>query len=114
VLAQLGPRAQGHRDRLQLLGGTSMVFEFKLPDVGEGIHEGEVVKWHVKPGDVVKEDQLIVEVMTDKATVEITSPRAGRIGQLLTKEGQVAKVGDVIVTIEEGATGAARPSAASP
>lgn len=88
-----------------------MVFEFKLPDVGEGIHEGEIVKWHVKPGDAVKEDQLIVEVMTDKATVEITSPKAGRIGQLLAKEGQVAKVGDVIVTIEEG--GGGKPAAPS-
>jgi pyruvate dehydrogenase E2 component (dihydrolipoamide acetyltransferase) len=87
-----------------------MVFEFKLPDVGEGIHEGEIVKWHVKSGDVVKEDQLIVEVMTDKATVEITSPRAGRIGELRAKEGQVAKVGDVIVTIEEGAAGS-KPAA---
>jgi pyruvate dehydrogenase E2 component (dihydrolipoamide acetyltransferase) len=90
-----------------------MVFEFKLPDVGEGIHEGEIVKWHVKPGDVVKEDQLIVEVMTDKATVEITSPKAGRIGEQRYKEGQVAKVGDVIVTIEEGA-GGKPPAKAAP
>lgn len=89
-----------------------MVFEFKLPDVGEGIHEGEIVKWHVKVGDTVKEDQLIVEVMTDKATVEITSPKAGRIGNIFAKEGIVAKVGDVIVTIEEGAGGA--PSKAAP
>lgn len=87
-----------------------MVFEFKLPDVGEGIHEGEIVKWHVKAGDGVKADQLIVEVMTDKATVEITSPRAGRIADLRFREGQVAKVGDVIVTIEEGVAGG-RPSA---
>ncbi len=89
-----------------------MVFEFKLPDVGEGIHEGEIVKWHVKAGDVVKEDQLMVEVMTDKATVEITSPKAGRIANIFAKEGIVAKVGDVIVTIEEGAGGA--PSKAAP
>lgn len=89
-----------------------MVFEFKLPDVGEGIHEGEIVKWHVKAGDAVREDQLIVEVMTDKATVEITSPRAGKIAQLLAKEGQVAKVGDIIVTIDEsGGTKAAPPAA---
>ena len=90
-----------------------MVFEFKLPDVGEGIHEGEIVKWHVRAGDAVKEDQLIVEVMTDKATVEITSPKAGRIGELRAKEGQVAKVGDVIVTIEEGA-GGGKPAASAP
>ena len=68
-----------------------MVFEFKLPDVGEGIHEGEIVKWHVKAGDPVKEDQLIVEVMTDKATVEITSPKAGRIGDL--REGGPGREG---------------------
>jgi pyruvate/2-oxoglutarate dehydrogenase complex dihydrolipoamide acyltransferase (E2) component len=91
-----------------------VVFEFKLPDVGEGIHEGEIVKWHVKTGDVVKEDQLIVEVMTDKATVEITSPRAGRIESLSAKEGQVVKVGDVIVTIAEGAGGAAKAPQAAP
>lgn len=90
-----------------------MVFEFKLPDVGEGIHEGEIVKWHVKPGDAVREDQLIVEVMTDKATVEITSPRAGKIAQLLAKEGQVAKVGDIIVTIDESGGGKAAPPAAA-
>ena len=88
-----------------------MVFEFKLPDVGEGIHEGEIVKWHVKGGDAVKEDQLIVEVMTDKATVEITSPKTGKIGELRAKEGEVVKVGDVIVTIQEGAAGGpARPA----
>lgn len=78
-----------------------MVFEFKLPDVGEGIHEGEIVKWHVNAGDAVKEDELIVEVMTDKATVEITSPRTGTIGELRAKEGDVVNVGDVIVTIDE-------------
>lgn len=90
-----------------------MVFEFKLPDVGEGIHEGEIVKWHIKAGDAVKEDQLIVEVMTDKATVEITSPKTGHIGGVLAKEGQVVKVGDVIVTIEEGAvSGKAAPTPA--
>ena len=52
-------------------------YEFKLPDIGEGVTEGEIVSWHVEAGDVVKEDQPMVEVMTDKATVTITSPRAG-------------------------------------
>ena len=55
-----------------------MTYEFRLPDIGEGVAEGEVVRWLVKEGDLVKEDQPMVEVMTDKATVEIGSPRAGQ------------------------------------
>jgi pyruvate dehydrogenase E2 component (dihydrolipoamide acetyltransferase) len=99
------------------------MFEFKLPDVGEGVHEGEVVRWLVKEGDVVKEDQPLVEVMTDKATVEITSPKAGRIARLAAKEGQVVKVGELLVAIDESgsagpaksaAQGAAAPAAAKP
>ncbi|MEA3199914.1 MAG: hypothetical protein QOE90_1342 [Thermoplasmata archaeon] len=86
-----------------------MVFSFKLPDIAEGVHEGEIVQWHVKPGQAVKEDQDMVEVMTDKATVMIKSPKTGTIAQLLAKEGQTVKVGDVIITIEEG--GAPSPSA---
>ncbi|MFT7619065.1 MAG: pyruvate/2-oxoglutarate dehydrogenase complex dihydrolipoamide acyltransferase (E2) component, partial [Planctomycetota bacterium] len=54
-----------------------MAFEFKLPDLGEGVAEGEIVEWKVAVGDTVTEDQPLVEVMTDKATVEIPSPRAG-------------------------------------
>ncbi|HLE97037.1 MAG TPA: dihydrolipoamide acetyltransferase family protein [Candidatus Thermoplasmatota archaeon] len=79
-----------------------MVFQFKLPDIGEGVHEGEIVEWHVAEGDPVKEDQKMVEVMTDKATVVITSPRTGKVSRLLAKPGQVVKVGDVIVEIEVG------------
>ncbi len=78
-----------------------MPFEFKLPDIGEGIHEGEIVKWLVKEGDIVREDQPMVEVMTDKATVEIPAPRAGRILKLNAKEGETVKVGSVLVIIEE-------------
>lgn len=78
-----------------------MPFEFRLPDIGEGIHEGEIVKWLVKEGDFVREDQPMVEVMTDKATVEIPAPRAGKILKLHAKEGEVVKVGSVLVTIEE-------------
>ena len=59
-----------------------MAFEFKLPDIGEGVAEGEIVKWLVKAGDAVREDQPLVEVMTDKATVEIPSPRAGTVAAL--------------------------------
>src|SRR5207249_3980978 len=56
-------------------------FEFKLPDIGEGVVEGEIVKWLVKPGDQIVEDQPLVEVMTDKATVTIPSPRRGKVGE---------------------------------
>ena len=64
-------------------------YEFKLPDIGEGVTEGEIVKWHVKPGDVVREDQPLVDVMTDKATVGITCPKAGTVTEVHGKEGQV-------------------------
>jgi pyruvate dehydrogenase E2 component (dihydrolipoamide acetyltransferase) len=85
-----------------------MAFEFKLPDIGEGIHEGEIVKWLVKEGEAVKEDQPLVEVMTDKATVEIPSPRAGTILRLMFKEGEIAKVGTVLVSI--GTPGESAPA----
>ncbi|HUR70061.1 MAG TPA: dihydrolipoamide acetyltransferase family protein [Candidatus Thermoplasmatota archaeon] len=88
-----------------------MVFQFKLPDIAEGVHEGEIVAWHVKPGQSVKEDQDMVEVMTDKATVMIKSPKTGAIKDLLAKEGQVVKVGDVIVTIEPAGSPAAAAAA---
>jgi pyruvate/2-oxoglutarate dehydrogenase complex dihydrolipoamide acyltransferase (E2) component len=66
-----------------------MAFEFHLPDIGEGVVEGEIVSWKVKEGDVVKLDQPIVEIMTDKATVEIPSPRAGTIARKNKGVGQV-------------------------
>ncbi len=78
-----------------------MAFEFKLPDIGEGIHEGEIVKWLVKEGDTVQEDQPIVEVMTDKATVELPSPVAGTILEIRAKEGEIVPVGSVLVVIGE-------------
>lgn len=86
-----------------------MTFEFRLPDVGEGIHEGEIVAWKVKEGEAVKENQPLVDVMTDKATVEITSPKTGRIARIAAKEGQVVKVGEVLVVIEETGGQAAPP-----
>ena len=76
---------------------TTMAREFKLPDIGEGIHEGEVTKWFVKPGDPVKEDDPMVEVMTDKVTVQISSPYTGTVLELRAKEGEVVKVGTVLV-----------------
>lgn len=79
-------------------------FEFKLPDIGEGIHEGEIVKWHIKPGDTVEEDQAILEVQNDKAVVEIPSPVAGKVLDILVEEGTVTTVGTTLVTFDvEGA-----------
>ncbi len=86
--------------------------EFRLPDIGEGVHEGEIVRWIKKAGEAVKVDDPIVEVMTDKATVEIPSPGAGVIGKTLFAEGAVAKVGDVLFTIV-GAISAAAPAPAA-
>ena len=85
--------------------------EFQLPDIGEGVHEGEIVRWIVAEGAAVNEDDPIVEVMTDKATVEIPAPASGTVSKHLFAEGDVANVGDVIFTIESGAGGAA-PAAA--
>lgn len=76
-----------------------MALDFRFPDVGEGIHEGELVKWLVKEGDEVKADQAIAEVETDKAVVEIPSPRAGVILKLHAMPGQRILVGQVIATI---------------
>lgn len=78
-----------------------MAFEFKFPDVGEGIHEGEIVRWRVKVGDEVKEDQALVEVETAKAIVELPSPKSGFILTTQGKEGQVIHVGDLLVAIGE-------------
>ena len=90
-----------------------MTFDFKLPDIGEGITEGEILKWMAKEGDQVKEDQPLVEVMTDKVNVQIPSPRSGKVVKLFVKEGDMAKVGDTIMTIDDG-TGTQSPSATSP
>ena len=76
-----------------------MAYEFKLPDIGEGVAEAEIVKWLVAEGDRVAEDQPLVEVLTDKATVEIPSPKAGTIERLGAPEGATVPVGSVLVTI---------------
>jgi pyruvate dehydrogenase E2 component (dihydrolipoamide acetyltransferase) len=79
-------------------------FEFKLPDIGEGVTEGEIVSWLVKVGDTVSENQDMVEVMTDKATVTIGAPRSGTIAEVRGKEGDVVPVGQVLVVLDlEGA-----------
>src|SRR5690606_32686162 len=73
---------------------------FKLPDVGEGTAEAELVGWHVKVGDAVEEDQILAEVMTDKATVEITSPVAGTVVALHGEAGQQLAVGGPLVSFK--------------
>lgn len=80
------------------------MIEFKFPDVGEGIQEGEVVKWLVKENDVVKQDDVIVKIETDKAVVDIPSPASGKISKINFKEGQIVKVGQVLVVIDDGKT----------
>ena len=77
-----------------------MLRDFTFPDVGEGIAEGEIVRWLVKEGDWVKEDQELVEVETDKAVVTINSPYTGKIAKLHGREGQIVKVGELLTTIE--------------
>ncbi|MDQ0350453.1 pyruvate dehydrogenase E2 component (dihydrolipoamide acetyltransferase) [Alkalibacillus filiformis] len=77
-----------------------MAFEFKLPDIGEGIHEGEIAKWFIKPGDEIQEDDVLCEVQNDKAVVEIPSPVEGTVKDVRVDEGEVATVGDTIVTID--------------
>ncbi|MED3552356.1 dihydrolipoamide acetyltransferase family protein [Cytobacillus praedii] len=77
-----------------------MSFEFKLPDIGEGIHEGEIVKWFVKSGDKVQEDDVLCEVQNDKAVVEIPSPVAGTVEEIKVGEGTVATVGQVLITFD--------------
>ncbi len=90
-----------------------MLVEFRLPDLGEGIAEGEVVKWLVQEGDWVQEDQPLVEVQTDKATVEIPSPVSGRVNQRMAKEGDIVQVGAVLITIETEDKNASGQDAAS-
>ncbi|OCS87536.1 dihydrolipoamide acetyltransferase family protein [Caryophanon tenue] len=77
-----------------------MAFEFRLPDIGEGIHEGEIVKWFVKAGDKVQEDDILCEVQNDKAVVEIPSPVEGTVEEVLVAEGTVAVVGDVLIRLD--------------
>ena len=100
----------------------TMAREFKLPDIGEGVHEGEVVKWFVKEGDPIRENDPVVEVMTDKVTVQIPSPVTGKVLQLRAKEGEVVKVGATLVVFGEDGEAppatpfapAARPTSSAP
>jgi len=78
-----------------------MAFEFRLPDIGEGLEDAEIVTWYVSPGDVVERDQSLLEVLTDKASSELPSPVAGKVLKLSGQEGDRIKVGDVLIQIEE-------------
>ena len=77
-----------------------MAFEFRLPDIGEGIHEGEVVKWFVAKGDKINEDDTLLEIQNDKAVVEIPSPVTGTVEEILVEEGKVAIVGDILIRLD--------------
>jgi pyruvate/2-oxoglutarate dehydrogenase complex dihydrolipoamide acyltransferase (E2) component len=91
-----------------------MAYEFKLPDLGEGLTEGEIARWLVDEGQVIAEDDPLVEIQTDKTTVEIPSPAAGKVARILAAEGEVVPVGTVIVVIGDGEAPAAPPRIAAP
>src|SRR6266496_1998942 len=78
-----------------------VAYELKLPDLGEGLTEGEIARWLVAEGQEVAEDDPLVEIQTDKTTVEIPSPAAGKIARILVAEGEVVPVGTVLVVIGE-------------
>ena len=88
-------------------------YAIRTPDIGEGIAEVELVAWHVKPGDEVKEDQVLADVMTDKATVEIPSPVSGKIVDLLGEVGKTIAVGAELVRLEVEGAGNVKSAAAS-
>ncbi|HET6221152.1 MAG TPA: dihydrolipoamide acetyltransferase family protein [Dongiaceae bacterium] len=91
-----------------------MAFEFRLPDIGEGVVEGEVVKWKVAEGETIKLDQPMVEIMTDKATVEIPAPRAGKVARIMVAEGKICAVGEVLIVIDDGSAAAVKTAPVVP
>ena len=102
-------------------GCTSMAFQFKMPDIGEGIAEGEIVKIDIKVGDTIQEDDILFEVQNDKSVEEIPSPVSGKVLEVKVQEGTVARVGDIIVVIDDGSgpaeaapAAAAAPAASAP
>uniref|UniRef100_UPI002FDEDBD5 biotin/lipoyl-containing protein n=1 Tax=Brevundimonas aurantiaca TaxID=74316 RepID=UPI002FDEDBD5 len=122
VAASSPPHASGEGDRAKRGGGaldapqaSTGNYVFKLPDVGEGTAEAELVGWHVKVGDAVEEDQILADVMTDKATVEITSPVAGVVVALHGEPGKAVPVGGPLVSFNVAGKGnvAAPPPAPS-
>ncbi|MEK5643817.1 MULTISPECIES: dihydrolipoamide acetyltransferase family protein [Paenibacillus] len=75
-------------------------FEYRFPELGEGLHEGEIIKMHIKPGDKVTDDDIIMEVQNDKAVVEVPCPVNGTVQEVFTKDGQVCRVGEVVAIID--------------
>src|SRR5439155_25974387 len=95
------PRPQADEESPRESDGRLMArYEFKLPDIGEGIAEAEIVAWHVKVGDIIAEDQQIADMMTDKATVEMESPVAGKVIELAGEVGEQVPIGSVLAVIE--------------
>src|ERR1700727_532935 len=89
-------------------------FTFKMPDLGEGTVDAEIVAWHTKPGDTVSEDQLIVEVMTDKAAVEVPAPVSGRVISITGAPGDKVAVGSPLIVFDVGGDAAAVKGPAEP
>ena len=88
------------------------MYTFELPEIGEGVLEGEVVKWLVSEGDVVVQDQPVCEVMTDKANVEISVRDGGKVLKLYAEEGDVVKIHSPLMDIDESSAGTSAPKAA--
>src|SRR6266516_1865791 len=105
--ARCARRRAPRRDK----NGVTVAYEFKLPDLGEGLTEGEISRWLVSEGQEIAEDDPLVEIQTDKTTVEIPSPAAGNVTSILVEEGKVVPVGTVLVVIG-GEPDGERPRAA--
>jgi pyruvate dehydrogenase E2 component (dihydrolipoamide acetyltransferase) len=95
-------------------GRPLMAYEFKLPDLGEGVREGEIARWLVRVGETVAEDDPLVEIQTDKTTVEIPSPAAGKVARILVEEGRLVPVGTPLVVIGDGDVAGTGPAGAPP
>src|ERR1700694_5364699 len=117
VLSRTGTRRDGAEGRH---GAGMSQYVFKMPDLGEGTVDAEIVAWHAKPGDAVTEDQLIVEVMTDKAAVEVPAPVSGRVVSITGAPGEKVAVGSplIVFDVSDGAaavaSGAAKTAAVAP
>src|SRR5215472_18703418 len=92
----------------------SAAMDFRLPELGEGVYEAELVAWQVKEGEAVKRAQNLMEVLTDKATMEVPSPFAGTITELLAQPGQPVKVGDAVLRYTPVGQAEEAPAAAAP